>query len=191
MQPFVIHKGKAATIMLNNIDTDIIIPKQYLKRIERTGFGEFLFDEWRYNDDRTLNPNFELNKPSNDDVSILITGENFGCGSSREHAPWALTDYGFKAIIAGSFADIFYNNAFKNGLLPIRLDKKSRDELSLLSKNAELTVDLENEKVVVGSQEFSFSVEKPLKDKLLLGLDDISLTLKHEDKILAYEAATK
>lgn len=149
MKPFTIHRGKTAGIDRVNIDTDQIIPKQFLKRIERTGFGQFLFYDWRYLSDGTPNPEFELNRPENEGATILVAGDNFGCGSSREHAPWALQDYGFRAIIAPSFADIFYNNCLKNGLLPIRLDQEDVRYLLQQSERAdyELTVSLEEQRV--------------------------------------------
>ena len=175
-----------------NADTDQIIPKQFLKRIERTGFGQFLFFDWRYfADGKTPNPEFELNRPQYQGATILITGKNFGCGSSREHAPWALEDYGFKAILAPSYADIFYNNCFKNGMLPVTLPEET---IALLLERAKtpgyrMTVDLENLRVS-DSQGFSqpFEVDEFRRHCLLNGLDDIGLTLQHEPDITAYEA---
>ncbi|WP_129691926.1 3-isopropylmalate dehydratase small subunit [Gottfriedia acidiceleris] len=187
MKPLRTHKGTTVSIMLDNIDTDQIIPKQYLKRIERTGFGEFLFDEWRYHDDRSPNKSFSLNDDDRKNASILISGNNFGCGSSREHAPWALNDYGFTIIIAGSFADIFYNNCIKNGMLPIVLNDEIRSQLATLSGNQEIEVDLEKQVVKTIFGEFDFSIDPVWKEKLLNGLDDISITMKYENDIEKYE----
>nr|WP_247739057.1 3-isopropylmalate dehydratase small subunit [Bacillus sp. 165] len=173
--------------MQDNIDTDQIIPKQYLKRIERTGFGQFLFDEWRYLEDRSKNPHFSLNAVERKQATILVTGDNFGCGSSREHAPWALQDYGFAVIIAGSFADIFYMNCTKNGILPIVLDKAARLELASLEGTAVIEINLENQTVTTAKKQYSFSIESVWKEKLLQGLDDIAVTLEFEEQIAAYE----
>ncbi|MGR9115097.1 MAG: 3-isopropylmalate dehydratase small subunit [Gammaproteobacteria bacterium] len=182
-----------------NVDTDAIIPKQFLKSIRRAGFGPYLFDEWRYLDrgepdmdctNRPLNKDFVLNKPQYQGAEILLTRENFGCGSSREHAPWALEDYGFRAIIAPSFADIFYNNCFKNGVLPIVLDAETVDSLfKELSDGYRLTVDLATQSITTPSgREIRFDVDENRKFRLLNGLDDIDLTLQHADTIRAYEA---
>ncbi|WP_088011711.1 3-isopropylmalate dehydratase small subunit [Gottfriedia acidiceleris] len=187
MKPLRTHKGTTVSIMLDNIDTDQIIPKQYLKRIERTGFGEFLFDEWRYHDDRSPNKSFSLNNEERKNASILISGNNFGCGSSREHAPWALNDYGFTIIVAGSFADIFYNNCIKNGMLPIVLNDEIRSQLSTLNGNQEIEVDLENQVVKTIFGNFDFSIDPVWKEKLLNGLDDIAITMKYENDIEKYE----
>lgn len=187
MKPLRTHKGTTVSIMLDNIDTDQIIPKQYLKRIERTGFGEFLFDEWRYHDDRSPNKSFSLNNEERKNASILISGNNFGCGSSREHAPWALNDYGFTIIIAGSFADIFYNNCIKNGMLPIVLNDEIRSQLSTLNGNQEIEVDLEKQVVKTIFGNFDFSIDPVWKEKLLNGLDDIAITMKYENDIEKYE----
>jgi 3-isopropylmalate/(R)-2-methylmalate dehydratase small subunit len=176
-----------------NVDTDQIIPKQFLKRIERTGFGEFLFFDWRYEaDGKTDNPSFELNDPKLSGAQILVTGKNFGCGSSREHAPWALEDYGFRSIIAPSYADIFYNNCFKNGMLPIVLPEETvYDLMARLQKNlgAEVTVDLETH-TITGPDGFTatFTVDDFRRHCLLNGLDDIGLTLQNEADITAFEA---
>ncbi len=181
-----------------NVDTDAIIPKQFLKSIRRAGFGPFLFDEWRYKDhgepdmdctNRPINPDFVLNKPEYKGAELLLTRENFGCGSSREHAPWALEDFGFRAIIAPSFADIFYNNCFKNGILPIVLDAAIVDDLfNELTEGYRLTVDLDSQKIVTPSgREIVFEVDANRKFRLLNGLDDIALTLQHADQIHAYE----
>ncbi|MDD5411684.1 MAG: 3-isopropylmalate dehydratase small subunit [Methylobacter sp.] len=182
-----------------NVDTDAIIPKQFLKSIRRAGFGPYLFDEWRYLDhgepdmdctNRPINKDFVLNKPEYKGAEILLTRENFGCGSSREHAPWALEDFGFRAIIAPSFADIFYNNCFKNGLLPIALPADVVDSLfKELVTGYQLTIDLETQKITTPSgREIGFDVDETRKYRLLNGLDDIALTLQHADKIKAYEA---
>ncbi|MGR9045214.1 MAG: 3-isopropylmalate dehydratase small subunit [Gammaproteobacteria bacterium] len=181
-----------------NVDTDAIIPKQFLKSIRRAGFGPYLFDEWRYLDrgepdmdctNRPLNQDFVLNKPQYQGSEILLTRENFGCGSSREHAPWALEDYGFRVIIAPSFADIFYNNCFKNGLLPIVLDGQTVEGLfKELTEGYRLTVDLETQKITTPSgREIPFQVDENRKFRLLNGLDDIDLTLQYADAIRAYE----
>jgi len=174
-----------------NVDTDQIIPKQFLKRVERTGFGQFLFYDWRYLNDGQPNPDFELNAERYQGASILLTRDNFGCGSSREHAPWALMDYGFRVIIAPSFADIFYNNCFKNGILPVVLDAATVQELfeKVEAKPGySLTVDLE--KCEIRDDDgwvIPFSVDEHRRYRLLEGLDDIGLTLKHEEAIKAYE----
>jgi 3-isopropylmalate/(R)-2-methylmalate dehydratase small subunit len=192
MKAFVKHTGVVAAMDRANVDTDQIIPKQFLKRIERTGFGQFLFQDWRRLEDGSENPQFELNLPRNKSATILLARRNFGCGSSREHAPWALEDYGFRAIIAPSFADIFYNNCFKNGLLPVRLDEATVDELfkRAAREGYRLTVDLETCTISDDAGlKVAFEVEPSRRHSLLNGLDDIGLTLAHEDKIAAYEAA--
>lgn len=191
MKPFTTHKGLVAALDRVNVDTDQIIPKQFLKRIERTGFGEFLFYDWRFSEDGTLNPEFELNQPRYAGASVLLARANFGCGSSREHAPWALLDYGFRAIIAPSFADIFYNNCFKTGLLPVRLSEGEVEELFRRAKASdgyELEVDLERQTVADKRSEFRFHVEPFLRNCLLKGLDDIGLTLDREQDIRDYES---
>ncbi len=192
MQPFTKLTGTVAALDRVNVDTDQIIPKQFLKRIERTGFGEFLFFDWRFRDDGSPNPDFELNRPESRGATILLAGSNFGCGSSREHAPWALLDYGFRAIIAPSYADIFYNNCFKNGILPIQLSETQVSDLFRRAKSSggryQLTVDLEKQEVSDGAGlRLSFEVDPFRRHCLLHGLDDIGLTLQHEEKILAYE----
>jgi 3-isopropylmalate/(R)-2-methylmalate dehydratase small subunit len=193
MKAFTTHTGKVVAMDRANVDTDQIIPKQFLKRIERTGFGEFLFWDWAKLDDGSPNPDFELNKPEAQGATILLARRNFGCGSSREHAPWALDDYGFRVIIAPSFADIFYNNCFKNGMLPIRLSEEQVEEL--FQRAAEhhpyaLTADLENETLTDAHGFFAkIEVASFRRHCLLNGLDDIGLTLEHEGKIAAYEAA--
>ena len=192
MQPFTKHTGLVVPMDRNDVDTDQIIPKQFLKRIERAGFGQFAFYDWRYDvTGKVPNPAFELNKPEYRGASILLTRKNFGCGSSREHAPWALYDFGFRVIIAPSFADIFYNNSFKNGLLLVRLSEEHVEDLFKLesaSKPLQLTVDLENCKVTDSKKlSIPFEVEAFRKHCLINGLDDIGLTLLSEAKIIEYE----
>ncbi|MGL4820981.1 MAG: 3-isopropylmalate dehydratase small subunit [Bacilli bacterium] len=190
MSAFTVHTGKVARMNRVNVDTDQIIPKQFLKRIERTGFGAFLFYDWRFLDDESPNPAFELNEPGREGVSILVAGENFGCGSSREHAPWALLDYGFQVIIAPNFADIFYNNCFKNGMLPIALSGEEVAELLERSKdvNYTLTVDLVNGRIYDDSGfEATFSVQPYWRELLINGWDEIDLTLQQEELIMAFE----
>lgn len=201
MEKFTVHKGLVAPLDRENVDTDLIIPKQFLKSIKRTGFGPNLFDELRYldhgepgmdNSKRPLNPDFVLNQSRYQGASILLARKNFGCGSSREHAPWALLQYGFRAVIAPSFADIFFNNCFKNGLLPIVLSEmevaRLFDEVQGFN-GYELTVDLPAQVVRTGDgREFGFEIDKFRKDCLVNGLDEIGLTLKHAEKIRAFEA---
>ncbi|MCA3002647.1 MAG: 3-isopropylmalate dehydratase small subunit [Rhodocyclaceae bacterium] len=200
MEPFRVHTGLMAPLDRANVDTDAIIPKQFLKSIKRTGFGENAFDEWRYmdhgepgvdNSKRALNPNFALNQPRYKGATILLTRKNFGCGSSREHAPWALQQFGFRAIIAPSFADIFYNNCFKNGLLPIVLSELQVDHLFnviMATSGLKLTIDLERQVVEApGGEVYRFEVDDSRKQSLLNGWDEIGLTLRHVDKIRAYE----
>ncbi|MGA3196668.1 MAG: 3-isopropylmalate dehydratase small subunit [Terriglobales bacterium] len=192
MQPFRKHTGLVAPLDRVNVDTDQIIPKQFLKRIERTGFGEFLFNDWRFSADGKKNAEFVLHAPRYQGASILVAGKNFGCGSSREHAVWALADFGFRVVIASSFADIFANNSLKNGLLTVRLSDEQVAEIMRGAKEIEnyrLTVDLESQRVEDG-RGFSatFAVDEFAKHCLLKGLDDIGLTLQHEAEIAAYEA---
>jgi 3-isopropylmalate dehydratase, small subunit len=192
MQPFTKHTGLVVPLDRPNVDTDQIIPKQFLKRIERTGFGEFLFYDWRYLPDGTPNPEFIVNHPRYRNASILVTGKNFGCGSSREHAPWALAEYGIRTIIAPSFADIFANNCFKNGMLPIVLLESTVGEILQRTQENEgykLLIDLQNQTVAdeIGLST-RFQVSEFQRYCLLEGLDDIGLTLRHEDAIKAYEA---
>ncbi|GAF22747.1 MULTISPECIES: 3-isopropylmalate dehydratase small subunit [Shouchella] len=191
MNPIRIHRGKAAVLDRVNVDTDQIIPKQFLKRIERTGFGQFLFYDWRYKAEGKENPDFELNHPSAKGASILISGDNFGCGSSREHAPWALYDYGFKVVMASSFADIFYNNCVKNGLLPIQLsDEEVNRWMTLVNQGkSHITVDLLEQKVIADHIESSFEIDPHWKNMLINGWDEIDLTLKLEDRITTFEAS--
>jgi 3-isopropylmalate/(R)-2-methylmalate dehydratase small subunit len=201
MTPFTIHRGLVAPMDRENVDTDAIIPKQFLKSIRRTGFGQNLFDEWRYLDagypgqdprSRKPNPDFVLNQPRYQGASILLARKNFGCGSSREHAPWALDQYGFRAIIAPSYADIFFNNSFKNGLLPIVLSETLVDQLfseALAFPGYQLTIDLERQVIVRPQGEaIPFDVQAFRKYCLLGGFDDIGLTLRYADKIKAFEA---
>ncbi|OUQ85585.1 3-isopropylmalate dehydratase small subunit [Brevibacillus brevis] len=193
MNPFVIHTGVVAPLDRVNVDTDAIIPKQFLKRIERSGFGQFLFYEWRFTVDGAPIDSFILNTPAYKESTVLLARNNFGCGSSREHAPWALLDYGFRCVIAPSFADIFYNNCFKNGILPIKLSEEQVDELFNRAENKpnyQLTIDLQ-EQVVRDNEGLSypFEVDSYRRYCLLNGLDDIGITLQYEDKIAAYEAS--
>jgi len=200
MQAFKTLEAVVAPLDRANVDTDAIIPKQFLKSIKRTGFGAYLFDEWRFldagsldkqPDDRQLNPDFILNQACYSDAEILITKKNFGCGSSREHAPWALADYGFKVIIAPSFADIFYNNCFKNGVLVIQLSEQKVDELiehCLANPGCAWKVDLEQQQIELDNGELlEFDIEAARREHLLQGLDDIGLTLQHEQLIKDYE----
>jgi 3-isopropylmalate/(R)-2-methylmalate dehydratase small subunit len=191
MQPFTSHRGRVAALPRANVDTDQIVPKQFLKRIERTGFGAFLFYDWRHRSDGTLNPEFELNRPESQGATVLLTGANFGCGSSREHAPWALADFGFRAIIAPSFADIFYTNCMQNGLLPVVLPEAAVAELfrrCTTTAGYEVTVDLEARAVSdTGGFEAGFEVEEYRREMLLRGLDEIGRTLLDEPLIAAYE----
>ena len=193
MQAFSTHTGLVLAMDRRDVDTDQIIPKQFLKRIERSGFGQFLFFDWRFRDDGGDNPDFELNLPRYAGATILLARRNFGCGSSREHAPWALQDYGFRVLLAPSFADIFYNNCFKNGLLPIKLDEAAIDDLfarTARHPGYKLSVDL-RDRTLSDEQGLSlaFEIDDFRRRCLLEGLDDIALTLQHEEKIAAYEKA--
>jgi len=204
IEPFETVTGLAAPLDRTNVDTDQIIPKQYLKSIKRTGFGINLFDDWRYLDpgepgqdhsQRRTNPDFVLNQPRYEGAAILLARDNFGCGSSREHAPWALADYGFRAVIAPSFADIFYSNCLKNGLLPVVLGRQEVDELFRACAAREgysLTVDLNEQSVSDDTgREYRFEIDAQSKHRLLNGLDDIGLTLELADRIRAYERAAR
>ena len=204
MEPLNKIEGIVAPIDRSNVDTDAIIPKQFLKSIKRSGFGPNLFDEWRYldigepgkdNSGRPVNPDFVLNRERYQDAKVLLARENFGCGSSREHAPWALQDFGFRVIIAPSFADIFYNNCFKNGLLPIVLDAGKVDQLfKEVESNSgyRLSIDLEAQNIITpGGEVIEFDIDAFRKHCLINGLDDIGLTLQHADDIRAYEASRK
>ena len=195
MEKFTKLTGVAAPMPIKNVDTDMIIPKQFLKTIQRSGLGKNLFDEMRYNEDGSENPDFVLNKPQYRDATILVAGDNFGCGSSREHAPWAILDFGIRCVIAPSFADIFYNNCFKNGILPIRLPQADVSKLmddAQRGANATLTVDLEAQTIEgPDGGSISFDIDPFRKHCLLNGLDDIGLTLQKEDKITAFETQQK
>ena len=201
MEKFTVHQGIVVPLDRENVDTDAIIPKQFLKSIKRTGFGPNLFDEWRYLDqgepgqdcsNRPLNPDFVLNQSRYKGGSILLARQNFGCGSSREHAPWALEQYGFRAIIAPSFADIFFNNCYKNGLLPIVLSAQQVDHLfneTFAFNGYQLTIDLEKQQVIApDGRTYDFDIASFRKYCMINGLDDIGLTLRHADKIKAYES---
>ncbi len=191
MEKFTTLTGVPAPLPMINVDTDMIIPKQFLKTIKRTGLGKNLFHEMRYDENGNENPEFVLNKAAYRRASILIAGDNFGCGSSREHAPWALLDFGIRCIVAPSFADIFYNNCFKNGILPIRLPQDDIDKLlddASRGSNATLTIDLENQTITgPDGGEITFDIDSFRKKCLLEGLDDIGLTMARADKIAAYE----
>jgi 3-isopropylmalate/(R)-2-methylmalate dehydratase small subunit len=201
MQKFTVHQGLVVPLDRENVDTDAIIPKQFLKSIKKTGFGQNLFDEWRYLDqgepgqdctNRPLNPDFVLNQSRYKGGSVLLARQNFGCGSSREHAPWALEQYGFRAVIAPSFADIFFNNCYKNGLLPIVLSASQLDHLfneTLAFNGYQLTIDLEKQQVIApDGNSYDFEIASFRKYCMINGLDDIDLTLRHADKIKAYES---
>ncbi len=191
MEPYKKHESIAALMNRGNVDTDQIIPKQFLKKVERSGFGVHLFHDWRYNDDGSDNLEFELNKQVFKGAKILVVGDNFGCGSSREHAPWAIADYGFNTLISTSYADIFYNNCFKNGILPIKVSPQQltalMNEISA-NEGVRFVVDLEKQSVETpAGNGFEFEIDPFRKENLLSGLDDIGLTLKHVDKITAFE----
>jgi len=195
MQKFTTLTGVAAPLPMINVDTDKIIPKQYLKTIERTGLGKGLFAEVRYNDDGSENPDFVLNKPAYRNAKVLVAGDNFGCGSSREHAPWALADFGIRCVISTSFADIFYNNSFKNGMLLIKVSPQDIEKLfddAERGANATLTIDLEKQEIRgPDGGVVHFDIDPHLKHTLLNGLDDVGLTLQKKDSIDAYEAKAK
>ena len=195
MEKYTKHTSVAALMNRSNVDTDQIIAKQFLKKVERTGFGIHLFHDWRFLEDGTPNPDFELNNPKFEGAKVLVTGDNFGCGSSREHAPWAIDDYGFNTIISTSFADIFYNNCFKNGILPVVVDADTLQQcMAEISGNegVAFTVDLENQQVTTpGGIEIKFELDGFRKHNLLNGLDDIGLTLKQADHIDTYEVKHK
>ncbi len=191
MKPYEKHESIVALMNRSNVDTDQIIPKQFLKKVERSGFGVHLFHDWRYEEDGSDNPNFELNRSAFSNAGILLVGDNFGCGSSREHAPWAIADYGFNTIISTSYADIFYNNCFKNGILPIIVSKQILAELMeevAANEGLKFVVDLENQQLTSGDGKIvSFELDAFRKENLLKGLDDIALTLKNIDKIDQFE----
>ena len=193
MEPFIKHEGVVLPVNRVNVDTGQIIPKQFLKRIERTGFGQFLFNDWRYLEDGSPNPDFILNKPGYENASVLVGGRNFGSGSSREHAPWALLDYGFRCVIAPSFADIFFNNCFQNGVLPVVLPEEIVNQLlekAEANPGYKLYIDLDGQRVWDDDEEIStkFDIESFRRYLLLNGLDDIGLTMEREDDIAAFEA---
>ncbi|CAH1850286.1 3-isopropylmalate dehydratase small subunit [Convivina praedatoris] len=187
MKAFTEEIGRAVVIPNDSINTDIILPKQFLKNILKTGFGKDLFFDWRYLEDGSLNPDFELNKPEHKGATILITGTDFGSGSSREHAVWALTDYGFKAVIAGGFSDIFYMNATKNGLLPIVLPEADRAILRQVKADELITINLPQQEVIYNTQAFHFDINPQWKEKFIKGEDDIDHTLQFANQITAFE----
>ena len=184
------HTGIVYPLNRENVDTDQIIPKQFLKRIERTGFGQYLFYHWRFDEEGNKRSDFPLNNPKYDDATILVAGDNFGCGSSREHAPWSLLDYGFRVIIAPSFADIFYNNSLKNGIIPIQLEQDQIDQWmeQAAASKLSLTIDLVKQLITDGKgHEIAFEISDYHRDNLINGWDEIALTLQLEDEIAAYE----
>lgn len=187
MEPFIIYKAKAIAIMEDNIDTDILIPKEYLKSISKTGFEDWLFAPWRYDQEGREIKEFSLNIPQNKGAGILITGENFGCGSSREHAAWALQDYGFHVIVAGGYSDIFYGNWLNNGHLPIVLSKEERDTIVTNLEEELIEINLKKQILKLKEYQFRFEIPEDWKDRLLRGKDHIDITMEYEDKIEAYE----
>lgn len=188
MEKFTVYKGTTVPLMNDNIDTDQIIPKQFLKATDKTGFGKNMFFEWRYlSDGEAENPDFILNHPEYRQATILISGDNFGSGSSREHAAWAIKDYGFRAVIAGSFSDIHYNNELKNGILPIVQSLETREILAALSPDETIEIDLPHQVIKTSKGDFTFEIDAEWKRKLVNGLDDIGITLQYEDLITAYE----
>ena len=187
MEPFRIIKSKATPLDMVNVDTDQIVPKQFLKLVQKTGYGRYLFYDWRFDKNGKLKSDFVLNDPKYAGRQILLTRDNFGSGSSREHAVWAILDYGFRAVIAPSFADIFYNNCFKNGILPIRLSHKEVDFMFLNADDVDIEVDLSNQQVMVGPKIMNFEVDESRKKKLLEGLDEIGITLQFDSQITEYE----
>ncbi len=193
MTPFTKHTGRAAPLPLINIDTDMIIPKQFLKTIKRTGLGVNLFDEMRYDETGQEITDFVLNQPDYRESTVLVTGENFGCGSSREHAPWALLDFGIRCVIAPSFADIFHSNCFKNGILPIALPQEQVDELMEVAQDPEndMTIDLAAQVIRAKNKQYAFQVDDFRKECLLHGWDDVALTMKNAPKIDSFEAKNK
>jgi 3-isopropylmalate/(R)-2-methylmalate dehydratase small subunit len=192
MDKFITLQGIAAPLPIVNIDTDMIIPKQFLKTIKRTGLGISLFYEMRYDTEGKLVDNFVLNTKPYDQSKILVAGDNFGCGSSREHAPWSLKDFGIRCVISTSFADIFYNNCFQNGILPIVVNAEELDQLMSAAKNqTEFNIDLPNQSIQAGNLSFNFAIEVYRKERLLQGLDDIGITLGYQDDITSYESNKK
>ena len=191
MKPLVKHRGIAALMPRINVDTDQIIPKQFMKRTEKSGYGKYLFSNWKYREDGTLNPDFELNRDEFQGASILVAGDNFGCGSSREHAPWAISDHGFKVIVSTSFADIFFSNCFKNGILPVKVTpealKRLSDEIEA-TPGVSFDVDVEQQELVTpGGTVIPYELDGFRKESLMKGMDDIDWTLKHADKIYIFE----
>lgn len=189
MKPFEKIKSIVTPLDKVNVDTDQIVPKQFLKLVQKSGFGKFLFYNWRFDSNQKPNPSFILNDPQYSSSKILVAGDNFGCGSSREHAVWALQDYGFAAVIAPSFADIFFSNCFKNGLLPISLEQKIVDDLQ--NTKSEVEIDLEKQQILFDGKKISFEINPHKKKILLEGLDDIAMTLQHEEKIREFEKNSK
>ncbi|MCV0431245.1 3-isopropylmalate dehydratase small subunit [Nitrosopumilus sp.] len=189
MEPFKKVTSIVTPLDKVNVDTDQIVPKQFLKLVQKSGFGKFLFYNWRYDENENKKSDFILNDSKFENSKILVAGDNFGCGSSREHAVWALLDYGFSVIIAPSFADIFYSNCFKNGILPITLDENTVEKLQ--NESGEIEVDLENQSIATSSKKISFEIDSYKKKILLEGLDDIAQTLQYEDKISAFEKESK
>lgn len=193
MQAFTVHRGKTVSLWEDNINTDQILPSRYLSRIEKTGYDEFLFANWRYMisetepESRQANPDFPLNWPDHQEATILITGNNFAGGSSREHAVWALDNYGFRVVIAGSFSDIFYMNSLKNGLLAISLGQEERESLKELAADQEIAVDLVQEEIRAGDKIYPFKIDEEWRHKLLHGIDDITMTLEHQKDLESYE----
>jgi 3-isopropylmalate/(R)-2-methylmalate dehydratase small subunit len=187
MEPFRIIKSKATPLDMVNVDTDQIIPKQFLKLVQKTGYGGYLFYDWRFDKDGKPKSNFVLNDPKYAGRQILLTRDNFGCGSSREHAAWAILDYGFRAVIAPSFADIFYNNCFKNGILPVRLTHKEVDVMFITADDVDIEIDLSNQQIIVDSTIMNFEIDESRKKTLLEGLDEIGITLQFDSQITEYE----
>ncbi len=187
MEPFRIIKSKATPLDMVNVDTDQIIPKQFLKLIQKTGYGRYLFYDWRFDKDGKPKSNFVLNNPKYTGRQVLLTRDNFGSGSSREHAAWAILDYGFRAVIAPSFADIFYNNCFKNGILPIRLSHREVDFMFINADEMDIEIDLSNQQITMGPKIMNFEIDESKKEKLLKGLDEIGITLQFDSQITEYE----
>ncbi|WP_311408208.1 3-isopropylmalate dehydratase small subunit [Liquorilactobacillus uvarum] len=187
MEAITVHTGTTIPLMNNNIDTDQIIPKQFLKNILKIGYGKHLFHDWRFLDDGSPDPSFILNHPERKGATVLISGENFGCGSSREHAAWALKDWGFKIIIAGSYSDIFFMNCTKNGVLPIILPLDARKKIAAISPEEKITVDLPQQFVECNGEKFNFKIDSTWKQKFINGTDDIDITLNYSDKISKFE----
>ena len=187
MEPFRIIKSKAIPLDMVNVDTDQIIPKQFLKLVQKTGYGRYLFYDWRFDKDGKPKSNFVLNDPKYLGRQILLTRDNFGSGSSREHAAWAILDYGFRAVIAPSFADIFYNNCFKNGILPVRLSHEEVDFMFINADDVDIEIDLSNQQIIMGPKSMNFEIDESRKNTLLEGLDEIGITLQFDPQITEYE----